>query len=332
MTDTEHGDILPEFFAFAFDHSGEGRLLSLQEIPAVSGSDADLLWIHFHLSDENAMAWLRKSGVDAIVIDALTAEETRPRCTLHGNGALLNLRGVNLNPGSEPEDMVSVRFWLEENRVIGVWLRPLMAISDLLSSIERDQGPTSVGDLVAKVAMRLVDKAEPVVAALNERLDALEEMEFEQPSEDARRKLAAIRREAIRLRRYMVPQRDALSTLEIEDFPWLHQTDRSRIREAVEHVVRLGEDLDAIRDRAQVVRDELVDRRAEAMNRQLLVLSVVAAVFLPLSLITGLMGINVGGIPGANNSWGFLAVCGVLVAVTAGLVWYFRKIGLLRKY
>jgi len=332
VTDTEHGDILPAFFAFAFDHSGEGRLLSLQEIPEVSGPDADLLWIHFHLSDEKAMAWLRKSGVDAIVIDALTAEETRPRCTLHGNGALLNLRGVNLNPGSEPEDMVSVRFWLEENRVIGVWLRPLMAISDLLGSIERDQGPTSVGDLVAKVAMRLVDKAEPVVAALNERLDALEELEFEQPSEDARRKLAAIRREAIRLRRYMVPQRDALSTLEIEDFPWLHQSDRSRIREAVEHVVRLGEDLDAIRDRAQVVRDELVDRRAEAMNRQLLVLSVVAAVFLPLSLITGLMGINVGGIPGAENAWGFLSVCGVLAVVSAGLVWYFRKIGLLRKY
>ncbi len=333
LTDVSvQGSRLPEFFAYTFDATGAGQPVTLKDLPSINREEHALVWVHLHLSNTAAIDWLSSAGLDDVIVDALTADETRPRCAVHGDGAFLNLRGVNLNPGSEPEDMVSVRFWIEGNRVVGVWLRPLMAISDLLASISRQQGPVSPGDLVAKIALRLVDKAEPVVGALNERLDAMEEIDFDQPPPDARRRLSSIRREAIQLRRYMVPQRDALSTLEIEDFDWLQHADRSRIREAVEHVVRLGEDLDAIRDRAQVVRDELVDRRAEGMNRQMLILSVVAAVFLPLSLIAGVLGINVGGIPGASSSWGFVSVCAFMAVVAAILVWYFKRIGLLKRY
>ena len=131
------------------------------------------------------------------------------------------------------------------------------------------------------------------------------------------------------LRRFMFPQRDALSTLEIEEVVWLTQRDRSRLREATERVTRLGEDLDAIRDRAQVVRDQVVDIRAEAMNRQMLVLSVVAAIFLPLGLLTGLLGINVGGVPGEGVPWAFWAVCALLVAICGGQIWLFRKLKIL---
>jgi zinc transporter len=141
--------------------------------------------------------------------------------------------------------------------------------------------------------------------------------------------LADVRHQAIVLRRYMVPQRDALTTLEIEDLGWLGDRDRSRIREAADRVTRLGEELDAIRDRAQIVHDQIMDRRAEAMNRNMLVLSVVAAIFLPLGLITGLLGINVGGIPGEAWPWAFWVVCGLLVGIAAGQVLVFRRIGLM---
>ncbi len=94
-------------------------------------------------------------------------------------------------------------------------------------------------------------------------------------------------------------------------------------------MTRLGEELDAIRDRAQVVHDQIMDNRAEIMNRQMLVLSVVAAVFLPLGLITGLLGINVGGIPLASDPSGFWVVCGLLVAVCGFQLWLFRRMGLI---
>ena len=73
-----------------------------------------------------------------------------------------------------------------------------------------------------------------------------------------------------------------------------------------------------------------MDRRAETMNRQMLILSVVAAIFLPLGLITGLLGINVGGIPGADNPWAFAIVCVLLVVLGALQFWWFKRNGLYR--
>ena len=159
-------------------------------------------------------------------------------------------------------------------------------LSDVIAGFARGAGPASVGELVARLALRIADRAEPVVATLNERIDDLEDEGAALDAHGRRGELSDVRRMAIVMRRHMFPQRDALSTLEIEDLDWLDTRARARLREATERVTRLAEELDAIRDRAQVVHDEIMDLRAEAMNRQMLLLSVVSAVFLPLGFIT----------------------------------------------
>ncbi len=93
-------------------------------------------------------------------------------------------------------------------------------------------------------------------------------------------------------------------------------------------MTRLAEELDAIRDRAQIVHYQIMDNRAELMNLQMLVLSMVAAIFLPLGLLTGLLGINVGGIRGVDNPWAFVIMCGLLVLVGGFQAWLFERIGL----
>lgn len=287
-------------------------------------------WRHFRRSDPDTLKRLEAIGLDPAVIGALTAEETRPRCTVHGRGVVLNLRGVNIDPGAEPEDMISVRLWLEEDRVTGVSSRPLYAVTDMVAAIERGEAPVSVGDFVARLALRLADRAEPYVATLNEKIDDFEEAMLDAKSSVSRPGLSGLRRSAIVLRRFLVPQRDALSTLEIEDLAWLSERDRMRLREAAERVMRLGEELDAIRDRAQIVHDQIMDQRAERMNRQSLLLAVVAAIFLPLTLLTGLLGINVGGVPGAANPWAFAMVTAALVVIGGGLYWWVRAMGFFR--
>ena len=321
---------LEDVSVYRLNRDGTGAPATLADTcGGPSDVDCAFHWVHLPAASAEARAWLEACGLDRHVIEALTAMETRPRCTVHGNAVLLNLRGVNLNPGAEPEDMISVRLWIEERRVIGAWLRPLTAIDDLREAIDRGQGPVSPSDFVAKLALRLADRAEPVVAALNERIDDLEEATVAREPAGVRAALADIRRTAIRLRRYMLPQRDALTTLEIEDLPWLTERDRSRLREAAERVTRLGEELDAIRDRAQVVHDLLMDARAETLNRQMLLLAIVAAIFLPLTLVSGLLGMNVGGIPGAGEPRAFWMVCLLLLLVSIGLVWLFRRLRLL---
>ena len=313
-------------------HSAEGPgdgAAAAGEKGAAGAEGRGFVWVNLNFTSAAGLAWLDGATLDPIAREALVAAETRPRCTVLDEMALINLRGVNLNPGEEPEDMVSLRLCVSEGRVISAQRRPLKALDDVMAGLRAGHGPAGPGELVARLALRLADRAEPVVATLNERLDEMEDRVSDEAGADLRRELADVRRVSSVLRRFMFPQRDALSTLEIEDFAWLSQRDRSRLREATERVTRLTEELEAIRDRAQVVRDQIVDIRAEAMNRQMLVLSVVAAIFLPLGLVTGLLGINVGGIPGQEVPWAFWAVCALLLVICACLIWLFRRLKLL---
>jgi zinc transporter len=322
--------MMHEMTAILLDGQGGARAISTDAAEDRKIEGGAILWVHVRQSPGEDGAWLHALGADNIVVGALTAEETRPRCTLYQGGVLMNLRGVNLEPGADPEDMVSLRIWAGPARIVTLSHRPVQAALDLIAHCEDGTGPASSSEVIAQLALRLADRAEPVVADLNERIDDLEDAVEVGAFAPRRRELAEIRRVSIQLRRYMFPQRDALSTLEIEPLPWVGAAQRSALREATERVTRLAEELDAIRDRAQVVHDHIMDGRAEAMNRQMMLLSVVTAVFLPLSLITGLLGINVGGVPGAASPYPFWVVCLLLIGLGAVLLAVFSRLGWLR--
>jgi zinc transporter len=272
--------------------------------------------------------WINsQSGLDSITCEALLAEETRPRCLTTPDSILLILRGVNLNPGSDPEDMVSIRAWADANRVITLRGQRLLAIQDIRDRLSAGPGFATPGDLLATLAARLIDRMGPVVDALQDEFDGLEEDLLGAEEKEARPRLSAIRRQAVALRRYLSPQRDVLSRLSTETLPWLTEANRARFRETADRVTRYVEDLDATRERASVTQEELTARLQDRMNRNMYILSLVAAVFLPLGLITGLLGINVGGIPGTDSPGAFIVVCVILgvIGILELLLFYFRR-------
>ncbi len=100
-----------------------------------------------------------------------------------------------------------------------------------------------------------------------------------------------------------------------------------RLREVGDHLIRHVEDLDAVRERAAVVQEELGARLGDQLNRRMYLLSMIAAVFLPLGFLTGLLGINVAGIPGADYPWACAIFVALLSAVVAGQIWHSRRRG-----
>jgi zinc transporter len=244
---------------------------------------------------------------------------------VHNDGMLLILRGVNLNPGMDPEDMISIRFWIDANRIITLRHRRVMAIDDLRQAVEAGSGPVSPGGFLEDLSDRLVLRMGTVIADVDDSVDALEDEVLTEQSYDLRQKIAGIRRTAISMRRYLAPQRDVMARLYNEKVDWLDETTRMRLREIADRTTRYVEDLDAIRDRATVTQEELNNRLAEQMNKTMYVLSIVAGIFLPLGLLTGLLGINVGGIPGTENPLAFTLICILLVVIAGGLVWLFRR-------
>ncbi len=166
-----------------------------------------------------------------------------------------------------------------------------------------------------------------MLVELDDEVDALEDEVLGAESYELRARIGAFRRSAIRFRRYLAPQKDTILRLQSERVDWLDDVDRARLREVGDRTLRFVEDLDAARDRAAVAQDELNSRLAEQMNKTMYVLSIVAGIFLPLGLLTGLLGINVGGMPGVDSHWAFLVVCLLLVVIAVLQVIFFRRKG-----
>lgn len=312
--------------AYALDGRGGGARLDWEGVRAYEKGQG-LLWLHLQREAQGTRDWLEKeSGLDQILCDALLSEAPRPRCEQYGEGLLVSLRGVNLNPGADPDDMVGLIIWSEPDRIVTVRRRKLMAVDAVRQDIERGRGPKSAGDFVARVSDGMVERMGPVIADLDDRVDELEDAIIEGQTDGIRLKLAGLRREAISLRRYIAPQREAMARLLTQQAEWIDTTDRRRLREVADRILRYVEDLDAARERAQIAQDELANRVTEQINRNMYVLSIVAAIFLPLSLLTGYLGINVGGIPGEKWPWAFASVGLLLVALTVAEIWLFRRL------
>jgi zinc transporter len=288
----------------------------------------DLAWVHLDATLPEAREWIESNlhYLDPHAIAALLAEETRPRATLIGDGALVILRGINLNPGEDPEDMVSIRVWVDARRIVSLSRRRLASVGEIAARFDAGRGPADTGAFLSLLVERLTEKIEAFLADLDEGCDALEEAIIATPDAGHRRPIIDARMSAIRFRRHIGPQRDAMDMLILGDPPFLDEMDRRRLLETLNRLTRIVEEVDAIRERLQIMKEDLQSALAERLNRNTYLLSIVAAVFLPLGFLTGLLGVNIGGIPGAKTPWAFAAFCAGLAAVVMAQVWLFRRL------
>ncbi|MGD8992356.1 MAG: zinc transporter ZntB [Desulfobacterales bacterium] len=312
--------------AYLFDGMGAGNALDWAAIDAWK-PEQGLLWIHLDSTITEARSWLvEKSGLSELTCDSLLDRETRPRNSQTDDGLLVILRGVNCNPGADPDDMVAIRMLFTEKRIISMRFRFVRAIQDIRRSIEAGKGPCSPAEFLVMAAERIADRMGDVVAELDDKVSVLEDSILSADSHELRSQLADLRRTSISLRRYIAPQRDVMARLLVDRIEWLADTDRAHLREVAERTARFVDDIDSARERATVTQEELLNRLSEQMNKAMYMLSIIAAIFLPLGLLTGLLGINVAGIPGAEYKWAFIVVCAILILIGIGLILWFKRI------
>ncbi|ASJ70158.1 Zinc transport protein ZntB [Granulosicoccus antarcticus IMCC3135] len=315
---------------FGFSVQADGRVIEL-DWEAVKQLDVigvnQWHWVHLNRLSPEAQAWLRERGApDDQVLAALLQEDTRPRIVRHEDGFLLNLRGVNLNDGANPEDMISLRMWATEHYVITTRAHRILAAEDVRDLFRAGNPPDSSGSLISLIVKRLVARMGPVIAEMDDEVDELEEQLLTTSTTTSRASVSAFRRMVVTLRRYMSPQREALAGFLRDSDEFLVGDDRHSLRDSQDALIRLLEDLDMIRERALLLQEQIVEQRGEAMNARLFVLSVISAVFLPLGFFTGLFGVNVAGMPGVENPLAFGMLCLAMVLFALLIVWLFRRL------
>lgn len=276
-----------------------------QVVDSSSGETA-YEWAHLQCDAPGAVEDMKALELSDEVIDAMTEIETRPRTIALDKGLIIYLRGINTNPDADPDDMVSLRIWLTDKRIVTARKRQrrLLSVIDVKGKVDAGEGPNSPTELLCALVERMADRISETVDNIDDELAEFESIIVDQNGRADRKRLSVLRRQSAAIRRYLAPQRDALDALFRSK---LHLSDHQahELREQSDRMTRYLEELELARERSALLQDELRNQIAEQQGQRMYVLSLVTAIFLPLSFLTGIFGMNVAGLPGLEEPSAF---------------------------
>lgn len=323
---------LPLLLARVLDGEGGGRPIGWDEVqqwrPAREG---EVLWVHLLRTHEGVRQWLRDHlAIPEPTAELLTSDATRPRAFREGDALVATMRGINFNPGAEPEDMISMQLWSDGQRVVTLRRLSLQTPRVVCNEIDAGTGPRDAGSLVTELTEHIVDLVSHAIIDMNGVIDELEDETRDSDTNQVLDKIAAIRRNCLGLKRHMSPQHEALQAIATLAPEWFEHHDRREITETIARLRRCLDDLDVSKESAIVLQDDIRARAAAATQRTQVVLTIVAAIFLPLTFITGLLGANVGDIPltqpGSHGFWIIVGLClgifGIELLIARKMKWF----------
>ena len=320
----------PLLFGRVLDGRGGARPIGWADAqawhPQVPG---EVLWLHVCSTTPGAQPWLQETlCIPEPTAELLIGDGSQPRAFREGHTLVATLRGINFNPGAQPEDMVSLQLWCDGDRLITLRHLKLQTPRDVLAELDAGSGPKDAGAMVTTLIEHLISKMNSAIVDMNDEIDKLESLEPVEADPDGMLvKISTIRRSCLALQRHMAPQHVALEEI-VRDAPdWFESHDRREINETIALLRRFLDDIDISKESAVVLMDELRGRAVAKSERTNYLLTIIAAIFLPLSFLTGLLGVNVTGIPGnaAGEPDAFWVVCGLCVLILLGQLWLFRR-------
>lgn len=284
-------------------------------------------WIHLSVENPIATSWLKENAdIDPIMAEALLSPKVRPRAITQADSLLLILRVADSIDPLDHEELRSLRIYADRNRLISTSLSalPILQIIRELwqGSIAKSR---SLADLFIDLTIHSIRGLEGILEELEDQVDILENQLLDNVDDPEEGAIATLALQALNLRRCLAPHKDVLAQLIDSEPTWLNHSHRKRLKGTHDRAARQLEELEAMRERLRIIREQRNSHVAKQVNQRLYIFSVAAVVFLPLSFLTGLLGVNLGGIPGATNPLGFLGFCGIISLITLIMVLAFRR-------
>jgi magnesium transporter len=288
-------------------------------------------WLDLHLkSDADATVLSEVFGFHPLSIeDAMSHRVDPAKIDDHDTYIFIVTQSLGpYDPDAELES-VEVDFYLGPNYVVSTHREVIPSIDAFREQCRRNAVLLSRGAdwILHGLLDALVDEYLPVVDAVDETLDSLEEDILEQPDTRHLQRVLLVKRNAMRLRRASTPQREIMNRLSRGEFPKLIREDHQiYFRDIYDHLVRIEYLVEGLRDLADGALNTYLSVVSNRLNEVMKVLTAAATVFLPLTLISGIYGMNFAEnqFPGFDDAWGFAAVVGAMITIAIGLLAYFR--------
>lgn len=279
------------------------------------------VWLHLNLSHAGAEPWLRSHGrLDDEYFEALHRGSRSTRIERDGEALLGVVNDVTFDFSFEPSDLATMWVSVRERVVISARRQPLRSVDRLRAAVKRGERLRTPMDVLGHLLRDQADELQRIARTATERLDDIED-HLLAGKPVPRADLPRLRRLTVRLQRLLAPEPAALMRLLANPPRWVQPIDREELRGASEEFAVVLRDIHVLQERIKLLQDEASARVADENNRSLFILTMVTVLALPINLIAGLLGMNVGGIPLAEHPHGFWAVVALVAAITGLLGW-----------
>jgi zinc transporter len=290
--------------------------------PAASASSG-FIWLHLSLSNAAAERWMRQSlDLADAFYESLHEGVGSTRLEVESDMLVSVMHDVLFNLSFDAANISTLALCVGPRLVVSARLRPLRSVDRLRASVKAGQTIRSSGELVAHL---LHDQAEVLVDIIRQsttRVDAVEDTLLENRIGTSRAELSSLRRSLVRLQRLLAPEPAALFRLLNRPPAWLSEEDLAELRHAAEEFSTAVVDAGALTERLKLLQEELAALVNEHSNRTLFILTAVTVLALPINVVTGLLGMNVGGIPLNQHPEGFVLVVAGLTLLTTILAYF----------
>lgn len=312
--------------AFEIFESKAAHELSVSEIPKALAGDANVLWLHFNLSNARARHLLSRAHfVPGPLQEVFATQDIHRRAEWLDESLLVVISDLTFEQDSDPDEVAPLLCLIAGRFLITGRTHPLKTADELRASIRAGLRAQNGVELLTWI---LAHRTNAIRQVINDRVELVGEIEDEILAgnlKEQRVQLGRIRRLCARLRRHFLPERLAFHKLLQRRGGGNAEEHKEIIRPEIEEFSALLDDVSDLYERAKLLQEELSSRVAEDTGRSLYVIAILSAVFLPMTLITGIFGMNVAGMPGLHSESAFWWVALLIALVGAITAWYWRR-------
>lgn len=290
--------------------------------PSLSG----VIWHHLKLNDKTSRNWIKKQfDLSEHARMMLINNENRPRAHVSDDEISLCLRGINFNQEAQPEDMISIRIWFNDKHIITSSNQGSQSIKNIKTDLSKKLGPRNPEHFVLSLIEKLAVLTDDFVDKMDEKIDLMEDSIEHSKLNEFSPQMSQMRRQIANIRRYLLPQKEAIDKLYRQKSKLLSESFYDQVYLYSDKFIQLIENLDMMRERALMLQEHFMANISHQQNSRLYLLAIISAIFLPLTFLSGLFGMNVGGMPGIEDAAAFWYVITFSVALTIALLVWFKK-------
>ena len=281
----------------------------------------EMRWIDIDIADAAEHAWLTDCPDLDEQTRALLLEPVRFSRREHlVDGLFLGLKARATAEADLIDQLTDLKLLIGKSQVFTVRLGEVAAVAELRRSLRSGRDLVTPVDFLAVMVSAMTKRMEITIFDLTQDTDATEDAMLDRGCDPAPDTMIALRRRLFRTRRQLTSVQQILAPLATDPALPLDADDRETLIRSANHVTRYLASLEDCRARIQMLEDHIDAQRATTMTRASLNLTIVATVFLPLTFMSGLLGMNVAGIPEEHDPWGFWIVSGLSI-LFALLAW-----------